>query len=141
MNIVRTAGAVALIILCATMPQGRAQVVRIVPGNDVTPPAVGQVVVADLNHYAPSPPLEEIAVVKQRQEEEADLAKPLSAASRSAAGDDPVAQTSAGQPVDTVDLGSFNGLGHTGSAPSDANGAAGSTQYVQWVNSKNWRIQ
>ena len=48
---------------------------------------------------------------------------------------DPVVQTSAPPTVSIDGALNASGVGSSGSAPSDSNGAAGATQYVQWVNS------
>jgi hypothetical protein len=47
---------------------------------------------------------------------------------------DPVVQTGAGPLVGTTGGVNFEGVGADGYAPPDTNGAAGATQYVQWVN-------
>jgi hypothetical protein len=47
---------------------------------------------------------------------------------------DPALQTSTGPTVATSSGISFGGVGANGYAPPDTNGAAGATQYVQWVN-------
>jgi hypothetical protein len=47
---------------------------------------------------------------------------------------DPALQTSIGPTVATTSGVSFTGVGASGYAPPDTNGAAGPKQYVQWVN-------
>lgn len=47
---------------------------------------------------------------------------------------DPVVQNSAGPTVSADGAVNANGVSSGGSAPPDANGAVGATQYVQWVN-------
>ncbi|HEV2492053.1 MAG TPA: hypothetical protein VG204_03170 [Terriglobia bacterium] len=47
---------------------------------------------------------------------------------------DPVVQTSASSTVTSYGALNANGVSSTGLSPADANGAAGATQYVQWVN-------
>ncbi|HEV2175895.1 MAG TPA: hypothetical protein VGW33_01620 [Terriglobia bacterium] len=49
---------------------------------------------------------------------------------------DPVLQTTEGPLVSTTAGLNFDGVGANGSAPSDSNGAAGATQFVEWVNSE-----
>ena len=50
--------------------------------------------------------------------------------------EDPVLQTTKGRLVSTTAGQNFAGVGANGSAPSDSNGAAGATQFVEWVNSE-----
>jgi len=47
---------------------------------------------------------------------------------------DPALQTSVGPTVATTSGTNIGGVGANGYAPPDTNGAAGATQYVQWVN-------
>ena len=49
---------------------------------------------------------------------------------------DPVLQTTEGPLVSTTAGLNFDGVGANGSAPSDSNGAAGATQFLEWVNSE-----
>ncbi|HEV2352145.1 MAG TPA: hypothetical protein VG028_20115 [Terriglobia bacterium] len=52
------------------------------------------------------------------------------------AGPDPVLQLTSGPLVSTTAGLNFDGVSANGYAPPDTNGAAGATQYVQWVNVK-----
>ena len=49
---------------------------------------------------------------------------------------DPVIQSWLGPLVSTTTASNGDGIGETGWAPSDSNGAVGATQYVQWVNAQ-----
>jgi len=90
-----------------------------------------------------SPPLRTIApvVVQGEEPEEEPAPRPTEPQSAAPRVPDPVVQKSVGQPLGTIDLMNFDGLGKgaygfsVSGAPPDTNGAVGATQYMQWVNS------
>ncbi len=90
-------------------------------------------------HHDVSPPLREI---EQRIEKKGFRIKPVRPIPHSAnvSGVDPVVQTTVGPLVGTTVAFQFAGVGNgdygfaPNAAPPDTNGAAGSTQFVQWVN-------
>jgi len=95
----------------------------------------GAVVIRNTAHDL-SRPLRDVPPHPAGNDEEEELV-PLSAETSSSVPSlpDPVMQSSPGPLVSTTDLMNFDGL--TSSAgPPDTNGAAGATQYMQWVNSK-----
>jgi len=98
-----------------------------------------QVEVAAAVHHDVSPPLREI---EQRIEKKGFRIKPLRPIPHkpNVSGVDPVVQTTVGPLVATTVALDFAGVGNgdygfaPNAAPPDTNGAAGATQFVQWVN-------
>lgn len=90
-----------------------------------------------------SPPLRTIpAVIMQDEEsEEEPVPQPTEPFSLATRATDTAVQSAPAQPLGTIDLMNFDGLGkgaygfQVSGAPPDTNGAVGATQYMQWVNS------
>jgi hypothetical protein len=84
-----------------------------------------------------SPPLRDIKPLRRHsgppEEHEIRLLHPPRGITQPA---DPVRQTSALASVATTNGANFDGVAANGSAPPDTSGAAGATQYVEWVNTE-----
>ncbi len=106
------------------------------PAQDAPP----QLQVIDLQHDV-SPPLREVVPILVQEAPHLQPFHPNPHQTSTGAVADPVVQSSVGLFVGTISGHNFDGLGEGAfgfsvtSAPPDTNGAVGTTQFVQWVNS------
>ncbi len=128
------AGAVLLMFAAALVGAGAPE--NAPPAWQTSPEVIrGAEVIPEVKHDT-SPPLREMTVLHSPPGErvhEIHLLHPPRAAQFIS---DPVLQTSTLPAVPTSSGLNFDGVGANGSAPPDTNGAAGATQFVEWVNTE-----
>src|SRR6266852_2518003 len=126
----------AVVVMCAAALVGAGAPENAPPVWQTSPEVMrGAEVIPEVKHDT-SPPLREMTVLHSPPGErvhEIHLLHPPRAVQFIS---DPVLQTSTLPAVPTSSGLNFDGVGANGSAPPDTNGAAGATQFVEWVNTE-----
>src|SRR5713101_5801564 len=126
----------AVVVMCAAVLVGAGAPENAPPVWQTSPEVMrGAEVIPEVKHDT-SPPLREMTVLHSPPGErvhEIHLLHPPRAVQFIS---DPVLQTSTLPAVPTSSGLNFDGVGANGSAPPDTNGAAGATQFVEWVNTE-----
>jgi|GEM_PF-475013 len=128
------AGAVVLMFAAVLVGAGAPE--NAPPAWQTSPEVIrGAEVIPEVKHDT-SPPLREMTVLHSPPGERAHEIHLLHPPRAVQFISDPVLQTSTLPAVPTSIGLSFDGVGANGSAPPDTNGAAGATQFVEWVNTE-----